>query len=91
MLFFFGHNSCEILTPCPGIEPTSSALEGKILAAGPPEKSQPQLCSFTACMTPENIMYDLFAYCLSPLECKFHEITIYLFKCCETLYIIGSQ
>ena len=52
MFCFFGHNSCGILTPWPGIEPTPSALEGEILATGPPKKSQPQLCSFTSFMTP---------------------------------------
>ena len=52
MFCFLGHNSCGILTSWPGIEPTPSALEGEILATGPPKKSQPQLCSFTSFMTP---------------------------------------
>ena len=36
---FFGHEACGILAPWPGIEPIPPALEGKVLATGPPGKS----------------------------------------------------
>ena len=36
---FCGHKTCGILAPRPGIEPAPPALEGKVLTAGPPEKS----------------------------------------------------
>ena len=39
MFQFFGQEACGILTPRPGIEPISSALEGKVLTPGPPGKS----------------------------------------------------
>ena len=32
---FFGQEACRILPPRPGIKPTSSALEGRVLTAGP--------------------------------------------------------
>ena len=32
--FFFGHKACEILTPWPGIQPASHALNGKVLTNG---------------------------------------------------------
>ena len=38
MFWFFGHKACGILGPPPGIEPTPSALGGKVLAPGPPGK-----------------------------------------------------
>ena len=31
----FGHEACEILTPWPGIKPTSPALENEVSTAGP--------------------------------------------------------
>ena len=31
--------ACEILVPCPGIEPASPALEGRFLTSGPPDRS----------------------------------------------------
>lgn len=40
MLWSFGQEACWILSPQPGIELTSSALEGEVLAIGPPCKSQ---------------------------------------------------
>ena len=47
MFWFFGLKVCGILAPQPGIEPTASALEGKVLTTGPPVKS---LCwVFTVC------------------------------------------
>ena len=39
MFRFFGHKACGILAPHPRMEPTVTALEGKILTAGLPEKS----------------------------------------------------
>ena len=39
MFWFFGYKVCRILAPGPGIEPLSSALEGKVLTTGPPGKS----------------------------------------------------
>ena len=33
-VFIFGHKACGILTPQPGIEPISPALEGKVLTTG---------------------------------------------------------
>ena len=38
MFWFFGHETCGILAPWPGIEPTPLALEGKVLTTGPPGK-----------------------------------------------------
>ena len=32
--------ACGVLAPCPGIEPTSSALQGGFLPTGPPGKSR---------------------------------------------------
>ena len=39
VLFCFGHESCGILTPRAGTELSSSALEGEVLATGPPGNS----------------------------------------------------
>ena len=39
MFCFFGQEACGILAPRPGIEPTTPALEGKVLTTGLPEKS----------------------------------------------------
>ena len=39
MFWFFGHETCGILAPQPGIEPTPSALEDKVLTTKPPGKS----------------------------------------------------
>ena len=39
MFWFFGCEACGILAPWPGIEPTPSALEGKVLTTGLPRKS----------------------------------------------------
>ena len=39
ILSLWGCESCGILAPQPGIEPTPSALEGEIPSAGPPGKS----------------------------------------------------
>ena len=36
MFWFFGQEACEILTPQPGVELTTSALEGKVLNTGLP-------------------------------------------------------
>ena len=46
--YFFGCKACRSLAPRLGIEPTSSALKGKVLASGPPGKSQRSVlyCSF---------------------------------------------
>ena len=38
MFCFFGHEACRILAPQPGIKPTLSALEGKVLTTGQPWK-----------------------------------------------------
>ena len=43
MFWFFDPNVCVILAPQPGIEPTPSALEGKVLTIGPPGKSKNSL------------------------------------------------
>ena len=46
LLFYvlvFGHEACGILAPQPGTEPTTPALEGKVLTTGPPGKSLDQL------------------------------------------------
>ena len=40
MFRLFGCEACGILAPWPGIKPTSPALEGKVLIAGLPGKSQ---------------------------------------------------
>ena len=34
--WFFGYKACEILTPWPGMELATSALEGELLTTGPP-------------------------------------------------------
>ena len=34
MFWLFGCEACEILAPRPGIEPTSPALDGKVLTIG---------------------------------------------------------
>jgi len=39
MFWCFGHETCEILAPLPGIEPIPPALEDKVLITGPPGKS----------------------------------------------------
>ena len=39
MLWCFNYKACGILPLQPGIEPTPSALEGKVLITGPPGKS----------------------------------------------------
>ena len=39
MFWFVGHEACEIFASQPGIKPTLPALEGRVLATGPPEKS----------------------------------------------------
>ena len=39
MSWFFGRETCEILVPWPGIEPTPLALEGEVLTTGLPGKS----------------------------------------------------
>ena len=38
MFLFLGHKACGILGAQPGIKPTPSALEDKVLTTGPPEK-----------------------------------------------------
>ena len=38
-VFFFGHETCGILAPLPGIEPVPSALEDELLTTGLPGKS----------------------------------------------------
>ena len=35
----FGGKACAIVAPWPGMEPTSPALEGKVLTTEPPGKS----------------------------------------------------
>ena len=39
MFWFFGPKACVISAPQPGIKPTPSASEGKVLTTGPPGKS----------------------------------------------------
>ena len=39
LFWFFGCEACGILAPPPGIEPTSTALEGEVLTTGPLGKS----------------------------------------------------
>ena len=39
MFWFFGQEACGILTPRPGIEPASSALESKVLTTELPGNS----------------------------------------------------
>ena len=39
MFWFFGHQACVILPPRLRVEPTSPALEDKVLTTGPPGKS----------------------------------------------------
>ena len=39
MFWFFGQEACGILSPQPGIEPAPPALEGQVLATGPPGES----------------------------------------------------
>ena len=39
--FFFGHETCEILTPQPRVEDAPPILKGKILTTGLPGKSLP--------------------------------------------------
>ena len=39
MFWFFGHEACGVLTPQPGMEPTSPATDGEALTTGPPGKS----------------------------------------------------
>ena len=34
MFWFFGHKTCGILAPRPGIEPATPALEGEVLTTG---------------------------------------------------------
>ena len=38
MFWSSGQEACRILAPLPGMEPTPSALEGEVLATGPPGK-----------------------------------------------------
>ena len=38
LFWFFGWEACGVLVPWLGIEPTPSALEGEVLATGPPGK-----------------------------------------------------
>ena len=42
MFWFFGHETCGILAPQPGIEPVPFALEGEILTTELQRKSQGQ-------------------------------------------------
>ena len=39
LFLFFSQEACEILAPQPGIEPLTSALEGKVVTTGQPETS----------------------------------------------------
>ena len=39
MFWLFRHEVCGILTPQPGLKPTAPVLGGKVLTAGPSEKS----------------------------------------------------
>ena len=39
LFFFFGHEASGILTSQPGIKPIASAVEGEVLAPGPPAES----------------------------------------------------
>ena len=39
VFFFFDQEACSILASRPGIGPTSSVLEGKVLTTGPPGKA----------------------------------------------------
>ena len=40
MFWFGGHEACEILAPQPGIKPSPSTLESKVLTTGLPAESQ---------------------------------------------------
>ena len=40
VFWLFGHETCGILAPSPGIEPAPPALEGEVLTTGPHGKSQ---------------------------------------------------
>ena len=39
VFLFFGHKACGTLVPQPGMEPTPSALEVRVLTTRPPGKS----------------------------------------------------
>ena len=49
VLIFFVSEACGILVPWTGIEPASSALEGKVLSTEPQEVPPLQLHSFLFC------------------------------------------
>ena len=38
MFWFFGHKSCGILAPWPGIKPVPPAFEGEVLTTRPPQE-----------------------------------------------------
>ena len=40
MFWFFDHKSGRVLTPWPGVESPTPALEGEAVATGPPGKSE---------------------------------------------------
>ena len=40
MFWFLGHETCGIIAPQPGIEPSPPELEGEVLTTGLPGKSQ---------------------------------------------------
>ena len=47
MFWFFDCMACGIIAPQPGIEPSSPALEGKVLTTGPPGKSLNDLFKYS--------------------------------------------
>jgi len=51
MLWLFGHKTCEILAPQPGIELTLSALEDEVLTIGRAGKSLPLLNKANKCLS----------------------------------------
>ena len=57
MVWFFGCKACGILDPWPGIDPTSSSLEGEILTTEPPEKSPTSCFSLNICLLFHLIKY----------------------------------
>ena len=47
--WYFGHEACGILAPRPGTKPLTSAVEGQVLAAGPPWKLLESLSECALC------------------------------------------
>ena len=55
MFCFFGPEACGILAPWPGIEHSPPALEGEVLATGPPGMSLHY--PFNACKNCSNVPF----------------------------------